>query len=148
MSDNWKYEDEWFEEGNVSLLIRNFLERNGFKILKFNRDKREKGHDIMAAGKSEIMVVECKGYPSEYYVDGPNKGKHKPTSPKLQSMHWFSDALFHLIVAKSENPKTKIALGLPDKEKYHEYLSKIKYFKDQFGLVCYFVSETGKVWAE
>ena len=148
MSDNWKYEDEWFEEGNVSLLIRNFLERNGFKILKFNRDKREKGHDIMAAGKSEIMIVECKGYPSEYYVDGPNKGELKPTSPKLQSMHWFSDALFYLIMAKSENPKTKIALGLPDKEKYREYLSKIKYFKDQFGLVCYFVGENGKVWAE
>jgi hypothetical protein len=50
-------------------------------------------------------------------------------------------------VAKSENPKFTIALGLPDKEKYHEYLSKIKYFKQQFGLVCYFVNE-GYVWAE
>ena len=148
MQVDWKYEDEWFEEGNISLLIKTFLERNGYKILRFNQDKRERGHDIEAAKGKELIVVECKGYPSDRYVDGPKKGQKKPTNPKLQSMHWFSDALFHLVIAKSENPKTTIALGLPDKPKYHEYLGKIAYFKEQFGLVCYFVNEDKRVWVE
>lgn len=144
----WKYEDEWFEEGNVNRLVKNFLEKSGFEIVKFNQDKKQKGHDIEAAKENQIIIVESKGYPSDKYVSGDSKGEPKPTAPKLQSKHWFSDALFHLIVAKSENPKITIALGLPDMEKYHEYVNKIKYFKEQFGLVCYFVNEKGQVWVE
>lgn len=46
MTEEWRYEDEWFEETNVNRKIKNALESAGYRITKFNEDKREKGHDI------------------------------------------------------------------------------------------------------
>ena len=38
----YSYEDEWFEETNVAEKIKKFLEKNGWEIKKFNKDKRER----------------------------------------------------------------------------------------------------------
>jgi len=145
MMENWSYEKEWFEEGKVSRKIKVFLEKEGHKITKFNIDKRMRGHDIEAVKDNEKLIVEAKGFPSEKHTGGQERGQLKSTHPNLQAKHWFSEALFSLIVAKSENPQAKIALGLPDVKKYRELISKIEYFKENFELTVYLVDEKGNI---
>ena len=145
MLEEWSYENEWFEEGNVSRRIKELLENTGYMIVKFNLDKRARGHDIEAVKNDEKLIVEVKGFPSDKYVGGKKKGQPKPTHPNLQAKHWFSQALFALIVAKSQNPSVKIALGLPDSRKYGEFINKIEYVKEKLGLFSYLVDENGNV---
>lgn len=45
--NSWTYESEWFEETNVSTKIVEFLKRNGYAIVRFNTDKRDRGPDIV-----------------------------------------------------------------------------------------------------
>lgn len=137
MVPEWSYENEWFEETNVSKAIVKFLKSNGYEIKKFNEDKRQKGHDIEATKAGVKLVLEVKGYPSDKYVRGPNKGKKKPTNPKLQAKHWLSEALLSLLIAKGEDPSCRIAIGLPKCERYDELVGKLDYFlsKLQVGVV-------------
>ena len=60
MEIEWNYEDEWFEETNVSRKIRGFLVQNGYEIIKFCEDKREKGHDIEAIKDGRKIIMEVK----------------------------------------------------------------------------------------
>jgi len=145
IESEWSYEIEWFEESNVCRRIKEYLEKKGYWIMKFNIDKRAKGHDIIAVKDSKKLIVEVKGYPSDKYVRGKKKGQKKPTSPKLQAKHWFAEALLSLIIAKSQSPEVDIALGLLDFEKYRELLDKIRYFRRKFGLICYLVDKYGNV---
>ena len=143
---NWTYEDEWFEETNVSNQIKKYLEKHNYKILKFNYDKRQKGHDIEIMKDGVKTIIEVKGYPSDKYVSGPSKGKKKPTNPKLQAKHWFSEALLSLLIAKCEDwDNTSIALGLPRFEKYENLYSKMKPLNKKADIKYYFVNKSGTV---
>jgi len=139
----WNYEMEWFEETNVSRKIKNALESVGYRITKFNEDKREKGHDIEAIKEGLEIIVEVKGYPSDKYVSGPNEGKKKPTNPNLQAKHWFGEALLALLMAKSENSDCKIVIGLPDFRKYRNLLDKIKFVMEKLEIGYILVDEKG-----
>ncbi len=141
----WDYKDEWFEETNIGIVIRDYLIKNGHKIIKFNEDKKQKGHDMITIKEGIKTVVEFKGYPSDKYVSGVNKGKKKPTSPNLQAKHWFSEALLSLILAKCNDWDIVIAMGLPKFRKYEELVKKIEPLREKIGLKCYLVSNTGKV---
>jgi Holliday junction resolvase len=141
----YSYEDKWFEETNVAKKIKKFLEKNGWKIKKFNKDKRQKGPDIIVEKNHKQLVIEVKGYPSRYYVHGKKKGKLKPTPPKLQATHWFAEAIFSVLLKKSEDPKIKIAVGLPDFEKYRELIEKIEFVRRKIGIEFYLVRENGQI---
>jgi len=143
--DSWQYEDEWFEETNVSTKIRDYLASAGYQILKFNEDKTKKGHDIEAKKDGVMMVVEVKGYPSDKYVRGDNKGQKKPTHPKLQVKHWFSEALLTLLFAKCNDWDTNISFGLPDLPKYRELIEKMAPMMKYAKIECFFVKENGDV---
>ena len=145
MTAEWNYEDEWFEETNVSRKIRDFLVQNGYEITKFCEDKREKGHDIEAIKDGRKIIMEVKGYPSDKYVIGPYKGEKKPTNPKLQAKHWFGEALLSLLMAKSENPDCKIVMGLPDFKKYRELLDKVEFVIKKLDMGYILVEEKGDV---
>lgn len=102
--NSWAYESEWFEETNVSTKIVEFLKRNGYVVVRFNTDKRDRGPDIVYEKNGQQTLVEVKGYPSDRYVrDNPRrnikKGDLKPTSPRLQARHWFAEALLSLRLA-------------------------------------------------
>jgi Holliday junction resolvase-like predicted endonuclease len=141
----YSYEDEWFEETNVAKKIKKFLEKNDWKIIEFNENKRQKGPDIIAEKNQEQLVIEVKGYPSRYYVRGKKKGKLKPTPPELQATHWFAEAILSVLLKKSEDPKIKIAIGLPDFEKYRELINKIKFVRREIGIEFYLVKENGQI---
>lgn len=145
MKIGWRYEDEWFEETNVSIKIKEFLESKDYDILKFSFDKTEKGHDIEATKEGEHFILEVKGYPSDKYVSGPNKGLKKRTNPKLQAEHWFAEALLSLVIAKSKELKCHICMGLPDMLKYRELINKSKILQERLSISYFLVEENGKV---
>jgi len=144
MTTEWNYEDEWFEETNVSRKIRDFLVQNGYEITKFCEDKREKGHDIEAEKDGLKIIIEVKGYPSDKYVRGPDKGKMKRTHPNLQAKHWFGEALLSLLKAKSKNPECKIIIGLPMFKVYEGLLEDINFVMGKMEIGYILVDEEGK----
>jgi len=127
MVTEWSYEDEWFEETNVAREIRDYLHSTGCEIVKFNEDKMQRGPDIEAIKDEQKLIIEVKGYPSDKYVRGPDKGKKKRTPTNLQAKHWFGEALLSLLIAKSNNPSCKIAIGLPKFRVYEELLEKVNF---------------------
>jgi len=141
----WSYEQEWFEETNVARKIRSFLEKQGWRIIKFNEDKRRKGPDVVAVKGDRKLVIEVKGYPSTRYVRGEKKGKLKPTHPNLQAKHWFSEALLSVIRVKSRNPMVEIGIGLPKFQKYVQLISDVEILKECLGVKFYIVKEDGGV---
>ena len=148
MIAEWNYEDEWFEETNVSRKIRDFLMEKGYEISKFSEDKREKGHDIEAEKDGLKVIIEVKGYPSDKYVRGLDKGNKKRTDPKLQAKHWFGEALLSLLKAKSKDPECKIIIGLPRFKVYEGLLEDISFVIGKLEIGHVLVDEDGHVEAE
>lgn len=142
---DWRYEDEWFEETNVSWKIREYLESNGFTIEKFNDDKKQRGYDIIATKSDERYIIEVKGYPSDKYVSGPKQGQKKPTQPRLQAKHWFSEALLSLLKAKNKDQLSKTVLGLPKFEIYEKLLDETKFARTKLGIEAALVDSQGKM---
>ena len=73
VTDNWSYEDEWFEETNILKVVKKYLESKRWNVIKFNEIKTDKGHDLEAMNGSDHLILECKGFPSDCYVSGPRK---------------------------------------------------------------------------
>ena len=145
MTAKWNYEDEWFEETNVARKIKKYLLSREYKITKFNESKWQKGHDIEAIKQSQKSVIEVKGYPSDKYVRGKKKGLIKPTDPKLQAKHGFSEALLSLLIAKSDDRRCKIAIGLPRFQVYEDLLAKLKPVIEKLKIGILLVKRNGNV---
>lgn len=148
MTAEWNYEDEWFEETNVSRKIRDFLVQQDYEITKFCEDKKERGYDIEAEKDGQKIIMEVKGYPSDKYVSGPYKGEKKPTNPNLQAKHWFGEALLALLIAKSRNPVCKTVIGLPDFRIYRDLLERVKFVMMKLNMGYILVDERGHVEVE
>ncbi|MBD3181424.1 hypothetical protein GF312_03975 [Candidatus Poribacteria bacterium] len=145
MNSEWTYESEWFEKTNVSLKIKDYLVNGGYTITKFNVAKTEKGHDIEAKKDGKKLIIEVKGFPSDKYVRGRNKGKKKPTNPRLQAKHWIAEALFSLIQAKNKKPDAIIAFAFPKFDRYTNLVNSIRDIMKILDLRCFFVSKNGNV---
>jgi len=145
MQKEWNYEDEWFEETNVALKIRDYLKLQGFEVLHFNDNKKDKGHDIEVRKNGKKLIIEVKGFPSDKYVDGARKGQKNRTPPNLQATHWFSDVLFAVLVAKSDKWEDNVAIGLPDFPKYKDLIERTKPILEKIGIDCYIVKRDGQV---
>lgn len=144
-SPEWNYEDEWFEETNVAIRIKEFLIVQGYTIQRFNDNKKAKGHDLVAVRDGKILIVEVKGFPSDKYVSGINKGQKKRTHPNLQSKHWYSEALTALLFAKSQDWDVTVAMGLPYHDKYLEIIKKLRTINEKIGIVYFIVNESNEV---
>jgi thymidylate kinase len=72
----WSYENEWFEETNVARKIKEYLERKGYKIIKFNENKRSKGHDIIAEKIHKSSVRTQISTPETFDENTDNKNKN------------------------------------------------------------------------
>ncbi len=145
------YIDEWFYEGNISKCLVDYLIKNGYKIIKDNSNKiSDKGEDIIASIKGQQEIIEVKGYPTTYYVRGLKKGQPKPTNPKLQAKHWFSEALLSSIFnhqRQKGKEKFKLALAFPLTERDKELVGKVEdFFTDNnIDFKVYFVDEKGTI---
>ena len=144
---------DWFYEGNVSKTIVSHLRNANYNITKDNSDKiRARGEDIIATKNGVDLIVEVKGYPTEFHTKGKDKGKKKGTDPKLQAKHWFSEVIFCTMTnyTKHRGRKIELGLGLPNNERYHELVKKVKpFFIDKkLDIKIFFVDKLGKVTVE
>jgi len=145
----WEPEDDWFYESRIQLVIKESLISDGWNLLKESvTSLRETGPDLFMEKNSEKLRIEVKGWPSNNYVKGKNKGQKKKTNPAIQARHWFGEALLTLILAKCIDPKLKIAMGLPIKKTYETKWKEIEWLRDKLGLEVYWVSEQGIVPAK
>jgi Holliday junction resolvase-like predicted endonuclease len=146
----YDHKTDWYYEGNVSKKIVSFLKNDNYKIEKDNSDKiKSRGIDIIGSKNGVTILIEVKGYPTEFHTKGKDKGKKKKTSPKLQAKHWLSEAILSTIFnySKYSSKKNELAIGLPKTERYIDLLEKVKpFFIDKkLDFKVFFVDETGKV---
>lgn len=147
----YNHQDDWFYEGQISKKLVDYFLKNGYKILKDNSAKiSARGEDIIVSIQGQQEIIEVKGYPTTVHTKGKDKGKPKPTNPKLQAKHWFSDALLSSIFnyqRHKDNDKFKLALALPLTDRYKELIGKVEdFFTDNnLNFKVYFVDDKGTV---
>lgn len=138
--------EEWHWEGNVQARLIAYLNDEQWSI-KQSADtaNNERGVDILATKGIRTLAIEVKGYPSEYYRRGPQKGQMKPTNPSLQARHWFSNALLSALLLRESHPLAERALGLPDVPTYRRLLERTQADLRALGIGAFLVKEDGTV---
>ena len=108
--------------------------------------KTNKGHDLEAINGKDNLILECKGFPSEYCVNGPRKGERNRTNSRLQAHHWFTDVLYTVLKAKSKDPTVKIAIAFPSVNGvYEKLIGEVSLVNEKFNISYYFVIPDGTV---
>lgn len=124
----------WFWEGNIQSTLVKYLEEKEYKIKSTaDTSSRESGKDIVAmTPDNKLLWVSVKGWPEK--------------SINTQARHWFSQALFDIILYMDEDIGCNKAIAFPDKFKtYSNLRQRITWFKSQAGFKIYWVNENGKV---
>ena len=133
------YARNWFWEGNVQKKVRDYLLKNSYHIKFFaNTAKRQKGVDIIAEKNINELWITAKGYP-----EGTVK-----TPASTQASHWFKQAIFDIIIYRSQENDISLGIALPDFRRYHALSNKIHWFKGVSGYKYYWVSKNGEVSVE
>ena len=127
----------WYWEGNVQSAVVTYLAHHHYVIRSVaDTASRVSGVDIIAVtaeGKEHWISV--KGYPDK--------------SSNVQARHWFSGAVFDLILYHGEKPDAQLGIALPDGfATYRNLLPQIKWLKDKLSFQVYWVSENKEVRVE
>lgn len=147
----YNHQEDWFYEGQISKKLVDYFLKNGYKILKDNSEKiSARGEDIIVSLQGQQEIIEVKGYPTTVHTKGKDKGKPKPTNPKLQAKHWFSEALLSSIFNYQRHKDSKnfnLALAFPLIDRYKELIGKVEdFFTDNnINFKVYFVDDKGSV---
>ncbi len=127
----------WFWEGNIQQTLVTYLAKEGYKIIRVaHTDSRENGRDIEAiTPDGKKLWVSVKGWPEK--------------SSNTQARHWFSQALFDIILYRDESEDTELALAFPDGfQTYLNLEKRIKWFKDTARFKIFWISEHGSIRIE
>lgn len=127
----------WYWEGNVQHRIVDYLETAGCLISSAaDTESREAGKDIEAETEgARTLWITVKGLPEK--------------SRNTQARHWFSQALFDLILYREEDSNVKLGIGLPDEfPTYRNFSRRITWFKRTVPFNFYWVTEKGFVRVE
>jgi hypothetical protein len=126
-------EKPWYWEGNVQQRIVDYLRAKEWEILtNANTASREQGKDIVAKKNGKELWVSVKGWPEK--------------SQNTQARHWFSGALFDLVLYKDINSSVYLALGLPGGFRTYENLSgRVTWLRKNLPFEIIFVAENGEI---
>ncbi|EFM09506.1 hypothetical protein PaecuDRAFT_3553 [Paenibacillus curdlanolyticus YK9] len=127
----------WFWEGNVQSHVVSYLAKNSYKIRSIaDTASRTAGKDIIALSpEGKEIWISVKGYPEK--------------SSNVQARHWFSSALFDLILYYGENPQVQLGIALPkDFTTYANLLPRVGWLKAQMQFNVFWVSAEGTVTVE
>jgi len=130
-------ERSWFWEGNVQARVVEYITRLGYNVA-FAADtaSKQQGKDVIANSPSgKTLWISAKGYPA---------GTVK-TNPRTQARHWFSQALFDLVLWHSENASVELALAFPNQITYRNLAVRVKWLLEYLGAGIYWVDESGEV---
>lgn len=127
----------WYWEGNVQSAVVNYLVHNNCEIRSVaDTASRLPGVDIIAiTAEGKELWISVKGYPDK--------------SPNVQARHWFSGAVFDLILYHGENPDVQLGIALPyGFATYKNLLPRIKWLKETLAFHVYWVNENKEVRLE
>lgn len=140
---------DWFWEGNVVSAVAENLRRTGWKIeATANTATREAGVDLHATKDGKVLLVEIKGYPSKFYMRGEKQGQPKPTNPRTQARHWYSEVLLSAILRRSEQPEAIVAIAFPEFDELDVFVKRVKQTEwalRKLDISVIFVDESGKM---
>lgn len=127
----------WYWEGNVQAQVVSYLAYNGYTIRHVaNTASREAGKDVVAVTPDGgELWVSVKGYPEK--------------SSNTQARHWFSGAVFDLLLYHGQDPKVRLALALPAGfVTYTNLLPRIEWLKLAMPFQVFWVAEDSSVMVE
>jgi hypothetical protein len=130
-------EREWYWEGNVQQRIVEYLKSQGVQVIRYaNTETREAGVDIRAIGKTgKDLLITVKGYPTK--------------SSNTQARHWFSQAIFDIVLYRQEYPDCHYAIGLPAGFVTYENLARrVTWLKQTVPFSFIWVKKDGTVLPE
>ncbi len=133
----------WYWEGNVQDAVVDFLSERGFRILSAaNTATKEAGVDIIASGPAGTeWWITVKGY--------PERKPNKVTNPSTQARHWFSHAMFDIVVYRSKEKRIALGVALPDGFKtYHHLREKASWLHESAPFTYFWVGGDGSVRIE
>lgn len=81
------------------------------------------------------LWISAKGYP---------QGTAK-TDPRTQARHWFSHALFDLILWHGEDASVSLALALPEQPTYRNLVGRVSCFLRETAASIYWVQHDGTI---
>lgn len=131
----------WYWEGNVQSRLVTWLVQNGYHIRQVaNTATREAGIDVIATTPAnEDLLVSVKGFPER---------TEKTTSP-TQARHWFSGAIFDLVLYRNDYPSAQLALALPEGfTTYATLTRRTQWLRESMPFTIFWIGETGDVRAE
>ena len=102
------------KEADVEKAIRHYLRDKGFKL----EQKSNKGVDIRANKLGYTLFVE---------VEGNARNKRDPLKSRSARYTHFYRCVGQICARMGEgNEKSRYAIGLPDDDKYREYVGKVR----------------------
>lgn len=138
--------DDWFYEDQVAQTLASHLRKEGWSIGPVLSAKlKERGVDITADRDGQSLLVEVKGYPSQYYRDEARRDEVKRTNPVNQAQHWFSDALLKVMRLQARAPKALVAMAFPDFHRYRSLYDEVGASLATLRITVFFVDESGIV---
>ena len=135
-STNWANRP-WYWEGNIQAVLASYLAKEGYKIMTIaNTASRVSGKDIEAVTPDEKELwVSVKGWPEK--------------SQNTQARHWFSQALFDIILYRDESKDVELALAFPEGfTTYHNLSKRIKWFQQLAKFKIFWVSKERTIHVE
>lgn len=112
---------EWHTEENTQRLLVEWLAGERWTVVRTaNTATREHGVDVVAERDGQRLGVEVKGYPSRFYVTGPNRGQVKTSTPKEQAKKWYAHALVPAMRLRASEPGSLSVMCFPDFPVYRE----------------------------
>lgn len=133
-----KYKWPW--EGAVQSLLCQHLLKVGWVIASTSDTKsKAAGVDVVANRDGQILWVTIKGFP---------RGTDK-TNPSTQARHWFSHAMFDLVLYRSAQPTFELAAAFPAGFKTYSNLAKrVAWLRTHMPASIFWVAEDGVVTFE
>jgi hypothetical protein len=127
----------WYWEGNIQSKLVAYLAGQGYFIRSVtDTASRSQGKDIVAVTPEDRELwVSVKGFPEN--------------NSYTQARHYFAQAVFDVILYRSENPAVELALALPHGFPTYERLaSRISWLRRALPLRIYWVDNLGNVKEE
>lgn len=128
----------WFWEGNVQASLVTWLAANGYSIRAVaDTVAKTPGKDIIATdGDGVEWWISVKGYP---------QGTAR-TTPSTQARHWFSGAIFDLVLYRDDRKDVALAAAFPDGFKtYRSLAERITWLQETMPFTIFWIGSDGQV---
>lgn len=127
----------WHWEGNIQSVLVAHLAGQGYRITQVvDTASKQAGVDIRAERDDQELWVTVKGYPEQ----------KSRTHPATQARHWFSGAIFDLVLYRSERSDVMVAMGMPDGfVTYQNLAARVGWLKKELPFRVLWVTKEGGV---